>query len=158
LFGSAKKTTDTLGYGKVETIIGEGTEIRGTIQSTGVVRLDGYMEGTVEHKGDLIIGPKGRINATIKTQGLAVAGEVRGDIDVEGKLELLPGARLYGDIRCGHLVVHQGAMFHGHSRMNDEPPKTSTNALLTTTPQPQSQQPQPQTKGEKDSGKRNRPT
>lgn len=117
MFGSSKKTADSLNYGSVQTIIGEGTEIKGTIQATGVIRIDGTLEGTVEHRGDLIIGPKGRVIADIQTKSLAVAGEVRGNIDAEEKLELLPGARLYGDVRCGHLVVHDGAMFHGRSLM-----------------------------------------
>lgn len=121
MFGSSKKpTTDSLNYGKVETIIGEGTEIKGTIESSGVVRVDGYLEGTVHHNGDLIVGPKGRLHANVKSKGLAMAGEVKGEIEVEGKLELLPGARLEGDIKCGHLVVHEGAVFQGSSHMGTE--------------------------------------
>lgn len=143
MFGGSKKTTDTLDYGKVETIIGEGTEIRGAINSTGVVRVDGFLEGTVEHKGNLIVGPKGRIHANVKSLGLAVAGELRGEIDVEGKLELLPGSRLFGDIRCGHFVVHEGAMFQGHSRMNDGAVQGDSKALP---------------KHDKDANKKNRPT
>lgn len=128
MFGSAKKTTaDSLQYGKIETVIGEGTEIKGTIESSGVVRVDGYLEGTIKHNGDLVVGPKGRIHANIQSKGLAMSGEVCGDVVVEGKLELLPGARLQGDIRCGHLVVHEGAIFQGRSNMNtgSEPAKTS---------------------------------
>ncbi|HWI63836.1 MAG TPA: polymer-forming cytoskeletal protein [Symbiobacteriaceae bacterium] len=120
VFGAAKKTADSLGYDKVQTIIGEGTEIKGTIQATGVVRIDGTLEGTILHDGDLIVGPKGRVIADIRSKGLAVAGEVRGNVETEEKLELLPGARLYGDIKCGHLVVHEGAMFHGRSLMAGE--------------------------------------
>jgi cytoskeletal protein CcmA (bactofilin family) len=120
VFGAAKKTADSLGYDKVQTIIGEGTEIRGTIQATGVIRIDGTLEGSIVHQGDLIIGPKGRVTADIRSKGLAVAGEVRGNVETDDKLELLPGARLYGDIRCGHLVVHEGAMFHGRSLMANE--------------------------------------
>jgi len=121
VFGSSKKpTADSLNYGKVETIIGEGTEIKGTIESAGVVRIDGFLEGTIVHSGDLIVGPKGRLVANIRSKGLAMSGEVRGDVQVEGKLELLPGARLHGDVRCGHLVVHEGAFFQGRSNMGTE--------------------------------------
>ena len=69
MFGSRKKATaDNLSYGKVETLIGEGTQIKGSFQSSGVVRVDGFLEGTIEHDGDLIVGPKGRIQATVKAQ------------------------------------------------------------------------------------------
>ena len=122
MFGSAKKTGDSLNYGSVQTIIGEGTEIKGTIQATGVIRVDGYLEGTIEHRGELVIGPKGRIVADIHAKSLAVAGEIRGNVVADEKLELLPGARLYGDIRCGHLVVHEGATFQGRSLMGQSEP------------------------------------
>lgn len=126
MFGNSKKATDSLAYGKVQTIIGEGTEIKGEIQSSGVVRIDGALEGSITHAGELIIGPKGRLTATVRATALAMSGEIRGDVDIEGKLELLSGSRLYGDIRCGHLVVHEGAMFHGRSFMSspDSDPKS----------------------------------
>lgn len=34
-------------HGKVQTLIGEGTAVKGTIRSDGVVRIDGYLEGTI---------------------------------------------------------------------------------------------------------------
>jgi len=126
VFGSGKKQgAQSLVHGKVESLIGEGTEIRGSIRSSGVVRVDGYLEGSIEHDGDLIVGPKARLQATVKAKGLAMAGEIIGDVEVEGKLELLPGANLQGDIRCGHLVIHEGARFHGRSLM----PAGGGNAL-----------------------------
>lgn len=117
MFSSSKKSMDSISYEKIQTIIGEGTEIKGNIQSTGVVRIDGVLEGTIQHNGDLLVGPKGKVVAEIRSKALSIAGEVRGEVHVEGKLELLPGSRLYGDIRCGHFVVHEGAMFHGRSIM-----------------------------------------
>lgn len=118
VFGSRKKSTaDNLSHGKVETLIGEGTKIKGSFQSSGVVRVDGYLEGSIEHDGDLIVGPKGRIQATIKARSLAAAGEIHGDVEVTEKVELLPGANLKGDVRCGHLVIREGARFHGRSLM-----------------------------------------
>jgi len=101
----------------IETIIGEHAEIKGEIHSKGVVRVDGLLQGTVEHQGHLIIGPSGRLIANVKAESMAVAGEIRGDVEVGGVLELLEGARMLGDVRCGHLVIHAGATFQGRSSM-----------------------------------------
>lgn len=128
MFGTAKKTVDSLNYGSVQTIIGEGTEIKGTIQATGVIRIDGTLEGSIVHRGELIVGPKGRVLADIESKSLAVAGEVRGNIQTEEKLELLAGSRVYGDIRCGHLVIHEGAMFHGRSLMSKDEAQVAASA------------------------------
>lgn len=126
MFGSGDNKTDALSKGKIQTIIGEGTEIKGQIQSNGVVRIDGFLEGTISHTGELIIGPKGRLVANVESKAMVIAGEVRGEVNVEGKLELLQGARLLADVRCGHLVVHQGALFHGQSHMAKEETKKGT--------------------------------
>lgn len=118
MFNSKGQKGDTLNYSKVETVIGEGTTFRGDIESAGTVRIDGRLEGTVVHQGNLIIGPKGFVKANIKSQAMAIAGEVHGELVIEGKLELLPSARLYGSIACGQFVVQEGAHFEGHSNMN----------------------------------------
>lgn len=113
MFG--RRQGDTGQSGRVQTVIGEGTEIRGTIRSTGVMRIDGFLEGTLEHAGELVVGPQGRLVAKVRAKALAVAGEIRGDVQVEGKLELLQTARLHGNISAAQLVVHEGAVFEGRS-------------------------------------------
>lgn len=134
MFGKSKKpTADSLSYGKVETVVGEGTQIKGSIQSVGVIRIDGFLEGTLEHDGDLIIGPKGRLHAGVRAKALAMAGEIKGNVCVDGKLELLPGALLEGDVRCGNLVIHEGARFVGRSHMGgpEDEPDTAPSARLS---------------------------
>lgn len=125
VFGGRRTTHETTVPGKVDSIIGEQAEIKGEIHSKGVVRVDGLLQGTIQHQGHLIVGPTGRLIANIKAESLAVAGEIRGDVEVEGRLELMAGARMLGDIRCGHLVVHAGATFQGRSSMNDARPATA---------------------------------
>lgn len=115
------KNNGPSGYNKVDTIIGEGTELKGTVQSNGVVRIDGFLEGSIAHAGELIVGPKGRLIATVKAKTMAIAGDVRGELVIEGRLELLSTARLVGNIQCGHLIVHEGAMFQGRSNMAADP-------------------------------------
>lgn len=120
MFG--KRAGDTLGYDRVQTLIGEGVQISGVIESTGVIRIDGKLKGTIRHGGMLIVGPRGVLEANISAHAMAVAGEVYGDLEIDEKLEILPSGKLYGDLKCGHLVVREGAVFRGHSLMASEPP------------------------------------
>ncbi|MCG0238446.1 MAG: polymer-forming cytoskeletal protein [Firmicutes bacterium] len=114
-----KRAGETLRYSRIDTVLGEGTVIRGNLQSTGVVRIDGTLEGQVDHDGILLVGPKGRVIANVRARGMSVAGEVHGDVEVEGTLELLSGAVLRGDIRCAHLVIREGAVFEGRCHMQE---------------------------------------
>lgn len=126
-----RRGNNTINHGRIQTLVGPGTEIKGTVQSAGVVRIDGRVEGQVEHDGTLIIGQKGRVEANVRTKHMAVAGEVYGKLFVEGRLELLPTARVHADLRCGHLVVHEGALFHGVSQMVHAG-QTEANGMATT--------------------------
>jgi len=118
VFGKNKgPTPEKPPTGKIDTIIGEGTELTGEVKSSGMVRIDGSLNGAIHHDGDLIIGPQARVAANIRARTLVLSGEVRGDVNIEGRLELLPGARLIGDISCGQLIIHLGALFQGRSSM-----------------------------------------
>ncbi len=111
-------------FDKVDTIIGKGTEFKGTISSAGVVRIDGRVEGEILHRGDLIVGETGTVVANIKARHVTVAGEVRGNVEAEGKLEIVPTGRLFGDVKVAGLVIADGAVFRGASEMRapERPP------------------------------------
>ncbi len=122
--------------GKVDTIIGKETEFKGTLTSNGLIRIDGKVEGEIIHKGDVAIGEAGNITANIKARNVTVAGTVSGNVEATGKLELLPSAKVYGDIAVGSLVIGEGAVFKGTSEMRS-PDKTPAKVERPeVTPQP----------------------
>jgi cytoskeletal protein CcmA (bactofilin family) len=110
--------------GKLDTIVGRETEFKGVLTSSGIIRIDGRVEGEVIHKGDIAIGETGTVNASIKARNVTIAGTVTGNVDAAGRLELLPTARLFGDITVSALVISEGAVFRGGSEMKaqDKPP------------------------------------
>ena len=101
--------------GKVDTIIGQEAEIKGTLTSTGIIRIDGKVDGEIIHEGDIMIGETGNITADVKARNVTVAGAITGNVDATGKLELLASARVTGDISIGALVIGEGAVFRGTS-------------------------------------------
>jgi len=105
---------------KVDTILGKDSHFQGTLHSDGVLRVDGKFEGEIHHRGDLIIGEAAMVVANIKARHVTVAGEVRGNIHAEGRLELVNTARVYGDVSMGNLVVAEGAVFQGRSEMKED--------------------------------------
>jgi cytoskeletal protein CcmA (bactofilin family) len=101
----------------VDTVIGKETEVKGTVSSSGVIRIDGKLEGELAHKGDVLIGETGQVAASIKARNVAVGGSVTGNIEAAGKLELLQTARVVGDVKSGSLIISEGAIFRGRSEM-----------------------------------------
>lgn len=111
---------------KVDTMIGEGTEFNGSIVTNGTIRVDGKVEGEVTTEGDIIIGETGKVKANAKGKNITIAGEINGNIEGTGKLELLPTAKLLGDIKVDDLYVDSGAIFQGNCEMKQKQNKETS--------------------------------
>lgn len=102
---------------KVNTLIGVGTEIKGTVKATSGLRIDGRLEGELLHEGDLVIGEEGVVEANIKARNATIAGEVRGNIEASGRVEIVSTGKVLGDMTVQTLIINEGAMFDGHCQM-----------------------------------------
>jgi len=108
--------------GKVDTIIGSGTHFNGSLNVEGTLRVDGAVDGEVKCNGDVIIGKTGVVRASIGGRNVTVAGEVQGDMVLEGKLEISATGKVLGDIEVDKLVISEGAIFKGKSMMQGNSP------------------------------------
>ena len=99
---------------RIDTLIGPGIRVDGDLAFTGGLRIDGEVRGNViaapGEPSVLVIGATGRVQGDIEATRMVVSGVVSGSIHVTGLLELLPGARISGDLRYGALEVHAGAI------------------------------------------------
>jgi cytoskeletal protein CcmA (bactofilin family) len=121
IFGGRRATPPaTIPDGKPETIIGATTSIHGDIQAEGTLRIDGLVEGAVATTGNVIVGPTGRVTATISGQNILVAGAVRGNITAGQRLEIVATGKVWGDITVRSLLIEEGGLFRGQSIMRDE--------------------------------------
>lgn len=98
-----------------EVLISQNTVINGNINIKGFTRIDGTVDGTIAVDSDLFIGETGNIKASIYAQNAVIAGTIHGNIACKGRLELMSKAKVIGNIKCGVLVVAEGAVFRGES-------------------------------------------
>lgn len=115
---------------KLDTIIGNGTHVNGNLNAEGTLRIDGSVEGEITINGALIIGKNGRVKADIRAKDASIAGEVHGNIFLEGKLELHSTARLYGNVTVAKLIINEGAIFKGQSQMTGSDEDNGSRKLL----------------------------
>jgi cytoskeletal protein CcmA (bactofilin family) len=114
MFGSKKNLAMS---DQMETLIGPSTSIKGSLTSNGALRIDGQFEGDITTTADIIIGESGRVTATIDAKNAIVAGAVTGNMDIGDKLELMPTAKIIGDLKVGSLIIGEGAIFKGNCEM-----------------------------------------
>ncbi|SHF57172.1 Polymer-forming protein [Mariniphaga anaerophila] len=100
-------------------IIDEGTLIKGDISANGDIRIDGELNGNINAKGRLVIGPKGKVEGEINCSNIEVSGYIKGKVTVSELLTMKSSARIYGDVVAGKLSVEPGSLFTGTCTMGD---------------------------------------
>jgi cytoskeletal protein CcmA (bactofilin family) len=102
----------------IDTLIDETMNIRGSMNFSGGIRLDGKLYGNLTLSdgtaGSVIMGPKSKILGNIKTDTAIIAGEVKGNIEAQDFLELHSTAIVSGDIAYGEIEIHSGALLNGN--------------------------------------------
>jgi cytoskeletal protein CcmA (bactofilin family) len=124
MFGGRKQEVD---FDRVDTIIGQGTEFKGTIKAAGTIRVDGALEGEVAVDGDLIVSESGRLKANVRARHATVAGKIEGDAELSGRLEISPTGKIYGQIKVASLAVTEGGFLSGNCIMIDPKSPASTS-------------------------------
>jgi cytoskeletal protein CcmA (bactofilin family) len=87
--------------------------IKGDISSKEDILIDGEVEGKLEATRRLTIGPRGKVDATLKAAEVDVAGNVKGNVEATQHMVLRKGANLVGDVKTAGIVIEDGAYFRG---------------------------------------------
>jgi cytoskeletal protein CcmA (bactofilin family) len=92
----------------------------GKLVCTGNVRIEGTLRGEVETDGTLFVAAEAQVDGTVRARNVTLAGEVKGNLHCDERLEILPGGAARGDVKTGALVVHEGAFIDSRFQMQRE--------------------------------------
>ena len=81
------------------------------------LQINGQFEGTLISKGNLSIGEKARVKATIQGEAITVSGAVTGNVTATSRIELLSTAQVNGKVTSPRVIMHDGAILHGTLEM-----------------------------------------
>jgi cytoskeletal protein CcmA (bactofilin family) len=115
---------------RVETIIGAGTHLTGTLQVKGALRIDGKADGNIEAAGDVVIGESSVVESNVEGRNIKIAGVVKGNIKAAGTLEIAASGRVFGDVTVSKLNICSGAVFQGACNMNAELDKADSKGKI----------------------------
>jgi cytoskeletal protein CcmA (bactofilin family) len=106
----------------IATTLGEGTSFAGTLRFKNSLRIRGRFDGEIDATGMLYIDKDAVVNArNVRATGVVVSGVVRGDIEAADRLEMLPTAKVYGNVRTAKLRISDGVVFEGACEMIRDP-------------------------------------
>lgn len=101
----------------IDSLIGVGTRVEGNVFFTGGLRVDGEVRGNISsenpQEGTLVISEKASVEGAISVGHVVVNGAVIGPIFAGESLELLPSARVTGDVEYHRIEMQQGAVIQG---------------------------------------------
>jgi cytoskeletal protein CcmA (bactofilin family) len=117
------------------TVIGREMKIHGELSGSNDLLVDGEIDGVIRlAAARLTVRADGRVHATILAQDVVVMGLIEGEIRATGRVELLDGAVVLGDVFATRLSVEEGATLHGSvdpSRANEPFPDSSNGESAT---------------------------
>ena len=98
-------------------IIGNGTIIKGEIESNGDIRIDGKVIGLLKSNGKIVLGQNGNIEGDIYCKQADLSGYVHGKIFVDELTSLKSTSRVEGELTTKQLYIEIGAIFTGKCEM-----------------------------------------
>lgn len=102
----------------VETVIGSGTTLDGSLDVEESIRIDGTFEGTINCAGTLIIGPGADVQAEIIAEETIIGGRVDGNITAHERIEMRTTGEIYGDLTAPELHIEKGVVLKGSCTIN----------------------------------------
>lgn len=124
MFGNDKRGNQSMA--SITTLVAEGTMIRGDIEFSGGLHMDGAVEGSIcaqSEKAVLTLSDKGRVEGEIRAPNAVINGHVKGDIIISERLELAANARIDGNVYYKVLEMAAGAQLNGKMIYQAEPPR-----------------------------------
>ncbi len=102
---------------QIDSLIGASTVIEGHVQFEGGLRVDGRVIGDIrthnDGPGTLVVGVKSQVDGEIRVSHVVIDGTVNGSVHASEYLELLPNAKITGDVTYKTLEMQVGAVVDG---------------------------------------------
>ena len=103
------------------TIVAPSTRVVGEIESSGVVKVEGVVAGTIRADRQVLIAREGTVEGDIFAGEVIVGGRVEGAVTATDRVEVQTGAVVHGDVTTHRLVVQEGGEVNGVVKMSPEP-------------------------------------
>jgi len=114
-------------------IIAFGMKVLGDIETSGVIKIEGMIEGTIRGARQVLVGRQGEIKGDVHAREVVVGGKVDGTITASERVEIQGTSAVNGDIYTKSIIVLEGGRINGSVRM-DESVRTTQKAEPKQTP------------------------
>ena len=104
---------------KLESFLGDSSELKGDLSSRGIVRLDGVVVGAVRAE-EVILSETASVEGEISAGKIVVVGKVAGTLRAEDVVVIREKGCVEGNIVTKRLVMAGGGKFNGRIEMTTQ--------------------------------------
>jgi cytoskeletal protein CcmA (bactofilin family) len=102
---------------RVDSLIGQQSQILGDIRFGGGLHVDGTIKGNVaadnDERATLTVSDRGTIEGEVRVPYIILNGHVKGDVYASEHVELAASARVEGDVYYALIEMAMGAEVNG---------------------------------------------
>lgn len=129
MWGRSKKRRTT----RIDTLIGQQSEVLGDVRFSGGLHVDGTIKGNVIAENDstsmLSLSDHGTIEGEVRVPFVVLNGVVQGDVHASEHVELAANARVTGNVYYNLIEMPIGAEVNGKLVHSVQPASASVAAL-----------------------------
>ena len=117
-FDSKSETAEWTGF------LEPGAKFEGTLETTGMFRIDSRMKGTLVSREILILGEHAEVEGEILGNQVMISGRFDGTIRATARVEIQAKAIVRGEIYSPCVIIEPEAAFDGkcHMTTSADPP------------------------------------
>lgn len=101
----------------IDTLIGVTTTIKGDINFSGGLRIDGKVNGNITAETDgtstLVLSEHAMVKGDVTVPHMILNGKIKGNVICSEKIELQPKAEIIGDLHYKVIEMAEGASING---------------------------------------------
>lgn len=95
----------------------KGVRLEGKLETSGTLRIDSAMKGTLVSEGMLILGEHAQIEGEIIGNRVIILGRFTGTIRAKDRVEIHPKAIVSAEVHTPCMVIEPGSVFDGECHM-----------------------------------------
>lgn len=97
----------------INTIVGPGSFINGSLSVPGFLRIDGDVDGDINTPGRVIIAENARVRGNIHASSISIGGMIQGDVIAPNGVVILSTGLVLGSILTKKIKVNENVFLHG---------------------------------------------
>ena len=99
-------------------VIAAGLKIVGDVETSGVLKIEGTVQGSIRGARQVVVGRSGVVQGDVQAEEVVIGGRVVGTVTASERVEIQSNSVTEGDIHTRSIVVFEGGLLNVNVRMD----------------------------------------